>query len=135
MRSTMRGERKERWGGLETAAVVGGAVVAFAITFVGATIMAILLYNLVLAESRLPLLEDGVGVLSIILGGWYAARRAEKSGWLHGGLAGLLYVAIAVTLGSTLYAIPFSALAILKRLGAGFLLGALGGVIGVNIGR
>ncbi|MCL4426222.1 MAG: TIGR04086 family membrane protein [Firmicutes bacterium] len=130
-----REERRPFLAGLDLTAVAAGVVVSFALTFVASTIMALLLYNMIMSDNRLPLLEDLAGLISVVLGGWYAARRAETSGWLHGGVTGVVYVLIALTLGLALYSVPFILVTSLKRLGAGFLLGALGGVLGVNLRR
>lgn len=71
--------------------------------------------------------------LASLLGGIWSARRAEGSGWLHGALAGFfLATALAGVMGVK-DAFP-QMLEFLRRAGASTALGALGGVLGVNLG-
>lgn len=71
--------------------------------------------------------------VAAVMGGIWSARRAAGSGWLHGALTGLLFAgAIACVMGIKDAFPALSAFA--QRAGAATALGALGGVIGVNMG-
>lgn len=105
----------------------------------GAMLAGALLQGAVAHSS--PLTEQSEAILGMawqaaggLLAGFLAARRAPGSGWLHGGVSGLLLVAILVTVNGIATALP-EAGALLKALGLGTGAGALGGVAGVNTRR
>ncbi|QTL98356.1 TIGR04086 family membrane protein [Iocasia frigidifontis] len=68
--------------------------------------------------------------LIIILIGFFAARKVENNGWLHGGLSGLIYMLIMILIG--IISIPVSIWHILLLSFIGLLVGSIGGIIGIN---
>ncbi len=74
-------------------------------------------------------------IFCILLTGFLSARQKAGRGFMLGGLGGLLYVAVAYTIAALVFG-SFSIGAGTMRLFAlGLIFGALGGIIGVNIGR
>jgi len=73
-----------------------------------------------------------LNVAAMACGGWLAGRRAPRLGWLHGGLAGLLYMLLVSWLLAPVAGVD-QALAVVgwKPLLYGFLAGAAGGIVGV----
>ncbi|ACL69640.1 TIGR04086 family membrane protein [Halothermothrix orenii] len=63
--------------------------------------------------------------------GFFIARRVEENGWLNGGLGGLIYMAIIILLGTI--SMPISIGNIFLLLILGLLVGAIGGIIGINL--
>ncbi|NLK08446.1 MAG: TIGR04086 family membrane protein [Firmicutes bacterium] len=70
--------------------------------------------------------------LSMAIGGFIAARANRRDGWLIGGLVGILFILIInwLTIGRVCV-LPVDNIIVLK-LAAGFLVGAVGGIFGVN---
>ncbi|NMB25135.1 MAG: TIGR04086 family membrane protein [Firmicutes bacterium] len=70
--------------------------------------------------------------LSMATGGFVAARSNQQSGWLVGGLVGISFILVInwFTVGAPLPMDISSTVAL--RLGVAFLVGAIGGVMGVN---
>ncbi|AZO95484.1 TIGR04086 family membrane protein [Halocella sp. SP3-1] len=68
--------------------------------------------------------------LIIILIGFFAARKVENNGWLHGGLSGLIYMLIMILIG--IISIPVSIWHVLLLSFIGLLVGSIGGIIGIN---
>ncbi len=68
----------------------------------------------------------------IFIGGIIASYLAGSNGWINGGLVGLIYMLIIILLGSLWHSIEPSII-LASRVLIGFLVSALGGIIGVNI--
>lgn len=75
---------------------------------------------------------QSINYLSIAVGGLLAGRLAGKTGWMHGGLVGLLYMLVANMLLSGEGIAGLGVAVFSLRLLAGFLAGAIGGMLGVN---
>lgn len=70
------------------------------------------------------------GSISIMVGSSQTGRRIGKAGWLNGGLTGLAYALVLILL-ALLLDLPLSSRSLITLV-AGFILGAAGGVFGVN---
>lgn len=70
--------------------------------------------------------------VAIFGGGLFTARFVNTRGWFNGGLVGFLYMITIIALGAQVIDVVFS-LDIFLRIVSGFLCGAVGGVIGVNV--
>lgn len=112
-------------------AVLGGSVLSFAVTFVGA-----ILLGAAVSWTEWNGLSSGLSYFSyaaVAIGGMWAAKRSRRMGWVHGGVVGVAFVVISALLfqpdfqlnqlidSTVLIKIIWSAAA-----------GALGGVLGVN---
>ena len=118
---------------IQLAAILKGLIVSLIILILSVIILGILysIFNVFHDEllSRILLV---VNYLAIFGGGIFTARNAHNKGWLNGGLVGLLYMLLILFFGAQVIAIDFG-LDILLRVISGFLAGAVGGIIGVNI--
>jgi len=109
-----------------------GVVVAYAISaiiFIG-TALALTYTNL--SEGSLPAIVMIACVISVLVAGFDASRKAENRGWLWGVAAGLLYavifiIIIMVSSGN----VAFDARKFML-LGLSIVGGAVGGAIGIN---
>jgi putative membrane protein (TIGR04086 family) len=90
------------------------------------------MYRTLLPEPLLPTIMGAVNLVALVCGGYFAGRRAEAMGWLNGGLAGLLYTLLLIGLGAFFFPGPTAVLAVLRRIVVAFVLGALGGTVGIN---
>ena len=70
--------------------------------------------------------------LSMATGGFAAARLNQRSGWLVGGLVGILFIMTINWFTSGDLMLLEMSPEIALRLGMGFVVGAFGGVMGVN---
>jgi len=67
-----------------------------------------------------------------VISGIQATKNSEGLGWLHGGMIGLIYVAILIIISLfTMPSISFG-LGSLIDLALGFIVGTIAGVLGVN---
>ena len=114
-------------------AVLAGIVTAFAASLALSAVLAAVIYFTDVTETSIGGVLYYLGIVTVLLGGAVAGRAAPGRGWLHGGLAGLGYVVISLTLGSVLF--PGSALlaGIATKLVLAFVAGAVGGIVGVNL--
>lgn len=74
-----------------------------------------------------------VGWVAVLLSGVFAGRAAGRTGLLHGALAGLLFMAAAVSLGDLLFDVPIVLQGALLRGLIAVAIGAAGGALGVAL--
>jgi putative membrane protein (TIGR04086 family) len=102
------------------------------------SLILILIYGLLLtytgiSESSMPTVIMVITIISIGLSSIYVAMRVTSRGWLNGAITGLLYM-IIVFLISLLFKTGISMdKFILFRMLMGFIIGALAGIIGINL--
>jgi len=112
--------------------VVSGTVLAIGLTLIFAVILSLVLTFSSVTEKHLPLIANAGGLISVAVGGAYAARLSESKGWLHGGITGVMFIIVTLIVGSVLFPGVPLALAV-RRAAVAFAVGAIGGVVGVNI--
>ena len=87
-----------------------------------------------LSESTLPYTAYTINVISALIGAILSAKSAGERGWYYGGMTALLFSALLAIVGSL---VDFSAafqLETVVRIALLGLIGAFGGMIGVNLG-
>jgi len=128
MKSSVKVKKK-----LDFVRIMRGVFFAYLLSLFLFLIMGGILYFTKLPESTIPYAVIVVSSVSIIVSGIKATSEIESMGWLHGGLIGLIYVAVLIAIG--LFTIPTSTpgIATLIDLILGFVLGTIAGVIGVNM--
>ncbi|WP_135555019.1 TIGR04086 family membrane protein [Paenibacillus cymbidii] len=82
-------------------------------------------------EDELPVYAYVIHVLSLLLGGYAAGKRAGRRGWYYGGVLGVLYALVVWLVAFLGYDRGLDAQSLLF-IGIAFLSGALGGMFGVN---
>jgi putative membrane protein (TIGR04086 family) len=86
-----------------------------------------------MSEGIIPTIVIIVYLVSIIVAGFYVARNTQSKGWLNGGIAGVFYIVILIIL-SYFFLPDFNlSLPLIGKLVLGFIIGAIGGIIGVNL--
>jgi putative membrane protein (TIGR04086 family) len=95
-----------------------------------------LIYSLVLtlsnqSEDSLTFFAYLIHAFAIFIGSYACGKRINNKGWYHGGILGLVYAAIIILIGflSMDNGISFHTL---FSIVVAYLLGALGGILGVN---
>ncbi|SNX52655.1 TIGR04086 family membrane protein [Thermoanaerobacterium sp. RBIITD] len=113
--------------------IITGILIGYIITLAFFIMYAIALTFTSLSELTLPTLTMLITIIGIVVAGALSARNTKSKGWLNGGLAGLLYAIIMLLLGVFFVKDvgPTSAWAL--KLLWGVILGAIGGMIGINL--
>jgi putative membrane protein (TIGR04086 family) len=133
MRSSVRAQLRPREGlRVSIRALVAGIIACAALAMIAAAILGLVMYRTLLPEAMLPNIMGAVNLVALICGGYFAGRAAETTGWLNGGLAGLLYTCLLLALGMFFFPGPTGVWMVARRVALGFGLGALGGTVGVN---
>jgi len=95
-----------------------------------------LIYSFVLtltnqSEDSLTFFAYLIHAFAIFIGSYTCGKRIQNKGWHHGGILGLVYAVIIIVIGFLSMNNGVS-LHTLVALVAAYLLGALGGILGVN---
>lgn len=110
-----------------------GLALAFIITFILLLIVALLLRFTNIRESNMTLLNNIVLTASIVVSSALLGRRVKEMGWLNGAVLGFLYYFIIIIL-NLIFNKPLNlGLFILIKLMIATALGAIGGMIGINL--
>ena len=110
-----------------------GLAFAFIITFILLLIVAFVLRFTDIRESNIALLNNLVLTASIVFSSAILGRKVKDKGWLNGAILGFLYYFIIIIL-NFLFNRPlnFSMFLFIKLIIA-IALGAIGGMIGINL--
>ena len=118
--------------GFEFKQILKGVALAFAISVVLLLICAVIMTYSPIPDGATRAVTIAVSGISILVAGIVVSRKTKKQGWLAGATCGLLYAAFLYLFGS-LIMLDFSITLSTVIVGAlGFLLGALGGIVGIN---
>lgn len=113
--------------------IAKGELIAYIISGILFILYGLLLTLSSLSESTMPTAIMIISIVSIALSSIYVAIVAEVKGWLNGAITGLIYMIILFLI-SLLFktSVSFDKF-VLFRLFMGFVIGILGGIIGVNL--
>ena len=108
-------------------------LIPIVITLLSVTILAVVTANSSLTYETAYTIVLIISILCMIISGSISSRAARSRGWLNGGIAGLIYTAIPLIVGIlALNVFPFG-LNTLFILTIGFIAGAFGGILGINL--
>jgi putative membrane protein (TIGR04086 family) len=118
---------------IEPLNIIKGVILAYIVSLLLFLITGGLIHFTEIPESVIPTAVTGISALSIILAGVYVAKRTDFRGWLNGGIVGFLYVLVISVL--SMFLLPDFSFSLMSvgRLLIGFVVGALGGILGVNL--
>lgn len=110
-----------------------GMLLAFVITFISIFIISLLLRFTNLREGKLPILNNIIMMVSIVISSVYLAMQVKEKGWLNGAFLGLGYYLVIVLL--SFVAIKSISLDVITgaKLMVATLTGSIGGMIGINL--
>lgn len=111
--------------------LLSGLVHALIWMIAGSIIVSLLLLWTDLQESRLAAYSFVIHGLAVLAGGLISGRRAGNKGWYHGGILGLSYCFVVMIVGFLAFDAGFNTTTPIM-ITLCFLLGALGGIVGVN---
>ena len=113
--------------------ILKSLAISFVFTLILVLVVSLLLTYTSLKESRIPLLNTIVMVISITVGSIYMAVKVEENGWLYGGLIGALFFLILVLL-NFLFIKPFILdIYSISKFFIALVTGIIAGIIGINI--
>jgi putative membrane protein (TIGR04086 family) len=114
--------------------VIGkGVLFSFLISAVLLVIYGILLTVTSLSETSVPTVIMIITMISIALSSIYTAVRVDSRGWLNGAIVGFVYMLVLFLIGLIFNTGVTLDSFIFFRLLMGFVIGALAGIIGINI--
>jgi len=135
MRVNKRSSPKSEEGSIQQNVMVIIKGILLAVLF---SIVCILIFALVfklanLDESVIPVVNQIIKIVSILLGAGLVAKNAKEKGWLKGGITGLAYIIIGFLIFSLVDGkFNFNTILVSDSL-LGIIVGAIGGMIGVNL--
>lgn len=115
--------------------ILKGVGISFAFTLICLTIFSALLTYTSLSENLIQPVVISVTGISILAGSFFSTRKVGKNGILKGISVGLIYIFLIYFISSIVNNGNFSLnLGSIIMILAGIICGAIGGIIGVNIG-
>lgn len=115
--------------------ILKGVGISFAFTLISLTIFSALLTYTSLSESLIQPVVISVTGISILAGSFFATRKVEKNGIIKGIAVGLIYILLIYLTSSLVNGGNFAfTIGSIIMILIGILCGAIGGIIGVNIG-
>ncbi len=105
--------------------IIKGGLMASALSIALIVLYALLLWKEVLPASSMPIANALIKVLSAAAAALLSVRRCARRRWLYGGLAGLLYAALAFMVFSILSDTFVVSVALLSDLGMSLISGML----------
>lgn len=118
---------------ISAAAIVTAAAASLVITFILFMIFAFILFLSRMNETQISGGVFVISVISLIIGGIIASKKAQKAGFLHGAIVAVCYLAV-VFIGSVIMnkGFFFNMRMITMTIGC-LSAGIFGGIIGINI--
>ena len=112
--------------------IITGTITTMGLVLIGSLLTSLLLHFSNLNEMNLPYFTYSINGLSLLIGGWIAGRKGGRKGWYFGGLTGIAYFILILLIGFLAFEVTPQLNALLY-LAISFIVGALGGVFGVNM--
>lgn len=108
-------------------------VLSFGITVLLIIIMSLILRFTNLREEKLPLLNNIIMLLSIAIASIYLAMQVREKGWFNGAILGFGYYLVIILINFIIVRpISLDLISAIKLIMA-TLIGAIGGMIGINL--
>lgn len=112
-----------------------GITWALFIAVIGTLIVSFWAHFRALSDNHIVMLAYVIHCVAVLFGSVSASRAATERGWYYGGLTGLIYALIMVGIGVAIYNTFSMDASGLFRVLLMVLIGAFGGIIGVNTAR
>lgn len=127
-------KHEEKRSAFSPVAAVMGVGIALFLSLVIFVIFACLITYTSLPERYTSPVVVVTTYVSVFLAGLITARGARSKGWLNGAVTGLLYMLVVYLAGVLGTTAPLFNTAMLGRVLAALLVGAVGGIVGINMG-
>jgi len=113
-------------------AVTYGLMVSYMVTLVFFLLFALLLTYTSFSDRYIPIFTLAITYVGVFLAGFFSAKSIGTKGWLHGSVAGFLYIFVMFLLSYVFIpGFSISTVYFVKAI-IGLLLGAVGGILGIN---
>lgn len=115
--------------------IIKGVGISVIFTIICLTIFSVLLTYTNLSESLIQPVVISVTGISILVGSFFATRKMNKNGIIKGIAVGLIYILLIYVISSVVNGGNFAlTIGSLVMIFISILCGAIGGIIGINIG-
>ncbi len=114
--------------------ILSGLLISLFVMLAGILIVSLILASTGLQEDALPLSVYMIHGMALLVGGVATGRKKGMKGWYYGGMLGLLYWALVMLIGFLSMDASFS-MDVFITAGVCFIMGAIGGIIGVNTAK
>ena len=115
--------------------IIKGVGISILFTLICLTIFSTLLTYTNLSESLIQPVVISVTGISILVGSFFATRKINKNGIIKGIAVGLIYILLIYVISSVVNGGNFAlTIGSLVMIFISILCGAIGGIIGINIG-
>ena len=115
--------------------IIKGVGISVIFTIICLTIFSLLLTYTNLSESSIQPVVISVTGISILVGSFFATRKMNKNGIIKGIAVGLMYILLIYVISSVVNGGNFAlTIGSLVMIFISVLCGAIGGIIGINIG-
>ena len=118
---------------LSLMSILKSLMFSYGFTLIVFTVFALLLTYTSMPDSIMGTVVFITMVFSVMIAGFMTGKRANSRGWLNGAVGGLLYVLILYIVGAVFVTGLIFDSHVLWLLIIGFLSGAFGGIVGINI--
>ena len=113
--------------------VAKGLFIALITTIMFLVFFSLLLRFTSLSESKQPLFNNIIMIISIVISSIYSAIKIKEKGWIIGGIVGFLYYLIIILFNFFLIKGDTSNIIFLSKLILSTVIGTISGVIGINL--
>ncbi len=116
-------------------AVLKSIIISYAFTFIVFAVFAAVITYTGFSEAHIDKVVVITTALAIIISGMAVSAGARSRGWLNGGLGGVVYMLVLEVLGIVFNEGALYDIGDVLMIALGFVLGAVGGIIGINMKR
>ena len=111
-----------------------GVLTGYGVTLFLLLILSVIMTFTKAGEGLVEPLVTAANLLGIFIAGLWAVRHVTSGGWLVGGIAGIVSPLILRLIGTIIYEGPYFTSQLIPTVLFGFVTGALGGIVGINLG-
>ncbi len=113
--------------------VISGVIIGYIAATIMFVIYGIILGSTSISEETIPMIVKVILAVTIFISGLMSAHWIHNRGWLYGTMAGLIYIIVLLVL-SAVFVKGFQvSLNTFAYVAIAILIGALGGILGINI--
>lgn len=113
--------------------VFKGLIFSLIITILLVFILSLVLLYTPFKESKIPLFNTVIMIVSITIGSIYVSTKIGENGWINGGILGILYFLVLVLLNYLFFKPFFVDMYLLGKFILSLITGVIGGIIGINM--
>lgn len=113
--------------------VFKGLIFSLIITILLVFILSLVLLYTPFKESKIPLFNTVIMIVSITIGSIYVSTNIGENGWINGGILGILYFLVLVLLNYLFFKPFFVDMYLFGKFILSLITGVIGGIIGINM--